>query len=64
MEKAVVLHNAGQSTYVLIMQLTTFIAIGPKELMSMVGPFLKRRSVLKIVPPRTLKRCVHGVLMV
>ena len=32
MEKAVVLRNAGQSAYVIITQLTTFVAIGPKEL--------------------------------
>ena len=32
MGKAVVLRNAGQSAYVIITQLTTFVAIGPKEL--------------------------------
>ena len=32
MEKAVVLRSAGQSAYVIIMQLMTLVAIGPKEL--------------------------------
>ena len=32
-EKAVVLRSAGQSAYVIITELMTFVAIGPKELM-------------------------------